>query len=265
MFYGLSSGTVRIRDFEIVHFLEDIQSLNERALKGELDVTAISAHSYPYVSNHYWILSCGASMGKGYGPILVCRGGSALGGSPSPEDFAGKRIAVPGKMTTAYLLSRIYLADFEPVEISFDQISDAVKNKKVDAGLLIHEGQLTYKDFGLLKVMDFGERWLAETSLPLPLGLDVVRSDLGNPLALEIRNGLRESIQYAFDHEAEALAYARKFGRGIEEKEAKKFVRMYVNEYTLEMGEEGKQALTQLFQRAYAMELIPNVPTLKII
>jgi 1,4-dihydroxy-6-naphthoate synthase len=265
MFFGFASGAVKIRDYEIEHVIEDIQSLNERALQGEsdskseLEVTAISAHTFPYISNRYWILSCGASMGKGYGPILVSK--KAL----KPSDFSGKRIAIPGKMTTAFLLSRIYLQDFEPVEMPFDQIMKAVQEKKVDAGLIIHEGQITYKDFGLAKVMDFGELWLEETSFPLPLGLDVVRSDLGDSFANDISKGLQSSIQYAFDHEKEALAYAQKYGRGMEMGKAKTFVRMYVNDYTLNMGEEGSKALSGLFQRAYEKKLIPKIPTLKII
>jgi 1,4-dihydroxy-6-naphthoate synthase len=265
MFFGFASGAVKIRDYEIEHVIEDIQSLNERALQGEsdskseLEVTAISAHTFPYISNRYWILSCGASMGKGYGPILVSK--KAL----KPSDFSGKRIAIPGKMTTAFLLSRIYLQDFEPVEMPFDQIMTAVQEKKVDAGLIIHEGQITYKDFGLAKVMDFGELWLEDTSLPLPLGLDVVRSDLGDSFANDISKGLQSSIQYAFDHEKEALAYAQKYGRGMEMGKAKTFVRMYVNDYTLNMGEEGSKALSGLFQRAYEKKLIPKIPTLKII
>ncbi|MCH7760404.1 ABC transporter substrate-binding protein [candidate division TA06 bacterium] len=259
MFYGFASGAVKIQGFEIEHLLEDIQSLNKRALQGELDVTAISAHAYPYLANRYWILSCGASMGMGYGPLLISKD------DLKPEDLAGKRVAIPGKMTTAYLLSRIYLKDYEPVEMRFDQILRAIQEEKVDAGLIIHEGQITYKSLKLKKMMDFGERWQADSDLPLPLGLDIVRSSLGESLAKEISEGLRKSIQYAFAHEEEALTYALQFGRGIEMNQARTFVRMYVNEYTLDMGDEGRRGLSELFQRAYERELIPLIPDLKII
>ena len=264
MFYGLATGGVRIRDFEVVHILEDIQSLNERAQRGDLEVTAISAHTYPFISNRYWILSCGASMGKGYGPILVCRGKVP---SASLEILSGKKIAIPGKMTTAYLLSRIYLEKtLEYVEIPFDQILSSVLKGKVDGGLLIHEGQLTYEKLGLQRVIDFGELWQRDTNLPLPLGLDVVRSDLGETLAEEIRDGLRKSIQYAFDHEEEALTYALSVRQtGMSLPQAKVFVRMYVNEYTLDMGEEGRRGLVELFQRAVEKGIIPQIPELKII
>ena len=264
MFYGLATGGVRIRDFEVVHILEDIQSLNERAQRGDLEVTAISAHTYPFISNRYWILSCGASMGKGYGPILVCRGKVH---SASLEILSGKKIAIPGKMTTAYLLSRIYLEKtLEYVEIPFDQILSSVLKGKVDGGLLIHEGQLTYEKLGLQRVIDFGELWQRDTNLPLPLGLDVVRSDLGETLAEEIRDGLRKSIQYAFDHEEEALTYALSVRQtGMSLPQAKVFVRMYVNEYTLDMGEEGRRGLVELFQRAVEKGIIPQIPELKII
>ena len=259
MFYGFASGAVKIQGFEIEHLLEDIQSLNKRALQGELDVTAISAHAYPYLASRYWILSCGASMGMGYGPLLISKD------DLKPEDLAGKRVAIPGKMTTAYLLSRIYLKDYEPVEMRFDQILRAIQEEKVDAGLIIHEGQITYKSLKLKKMMDFGERWQADSDLPLPLGLDIVRSSLGESLAKEISEGLRKSIQYAFAHEEEALTYALQFGRGIEMNQARTFVRMYVNEYTLDMGDEGRRGLSELFQRAYERELIPLIPDLKII
>ncbi len=255
MFYGLASGKVSLDDFVIEHIMEDIQSLNERALRAELEVTAISAHAFPYVAGHYWIMRTGASMGDGYGPIIVAKEVDRL------EDLRGRRVATPGKLTTAYLLFQIYTDGAQAVQMPFDQIIDAVLDGQVDAGLLIHEGQITYREFGLHKVADFGEIWQEESGgLPLPLGLDVVRSDLGEDLAGRISAALRKSIEYGYAHQEEAIPYALEFGRGIDTDLGTRFVKMYVNEVTIDMGEPGRQALELLFQRAHERGIIPSKP-----
>ena len=248
MFFGLARGAVRIRDFRVEHALHDIQTLNDMAIAGAIEITAISAHAYPAVADRYWIMRCGASMGIGYGPILVAR----PGGPASLDALAGTRVAIPGLLTTAYLVARLYLPLFEAVVHPFDDIPRAVAEGEVDAGLVIHEGQITYADQGLGKLGDLGALWLADTGLPLPLGLDVVRKDLGRELAAEVSRGLADSIRYAFDHEDDAVAYALDYGRGLDTEKARTFVRMYVNEYTRDMGEEGRRALRTLFDRAAA-------------
>ena len=242
MFYALAKGKVPLDGFKIKHVIEDIQSLNQRALTKDLEVTAISAAVYPMVADDYWILSCGASVGRNYGPIVVAEK------KLSEKDLKGKRIAVPGLQTTAYLLLKIFLGDFEPVVMDFAAIIGAVKRKEVDAGLIIHEGQLNYASFGLAKCMDLGESWFKKFSLPIPLGLDVVRKDMGLPFAKKLNRTLKRSIAYARDNHDEALVYALKFGRGIPAGTASKFVGMYVNEDTLDLGEEGKAALEKLFK-----------------
>jgi 1,4-dihydroxy-6-naphthoate synthase len=261
MFYGLASGAVTIRDYRIEHVLEDIQSLNERALQGAIEVTAISAHAYPRVADRYWVMRCGASMGKGYGPILVAR----PGGPASVDALAGRRLAIPGELTTAYLVARLYLPEFEAVPVVFDRIPAAVLEGRVDAGLVIHEGQITYAEMGLEKIADLGEMWLSDTGLPLPLGLDVVRKDLGREIAGEISAALAASIEHAFKHEEEAVEYALGFGRGLDLETTRRFVLMYVNDYTRDMGREGRQALEILLARAAAAGLVPPVPVIELI
>lgn len=261
MFFGLARGAVRIRDFRVEHVLHDIQTLNEMAMSGAIEITAISAHAYPSVCDRYWILRCGASMGIGYGPILV-----ALADGPrSLEELAGVRIAVPGLLTTAYLVARLYLPRFEAVVHRFDDIPRAVADGEVDAGLVIHEGQITYGDQGLEKLGDLGATWKDDTGLPLPLGLDVVRKDLGRELAGEVSRGLADSIRYAFEHEDEAVAYALDYGRGLDTERARTFVKMYVNEYTRDMGEEGRRALETLFARAAAAGFTEPVPSIELV
>jgi 1,4-dihydroxy-6-naphthoate synthase len=261
MFYGLARGAVRIRDFDVEHALHDIQTLNEMAAEGTLEATAISAHAWPSVAEKYWIMRCGASMGIGYGPIVVARpdGPAAL------ADLAGRRVAIPGPLTTAYLVARIFLPEFEAVPVEFDRIPDAVGAGEVEAGIVIHEGQITYADQGLAKLGDLGEIWRDDTGLPLPLGLDVVRRDLGRELAGEISRGLAESIAYAFDHEDDAVAYALDFGRGLDTERARTFVKMYVNEYTRDMGEEGRRALEALFAQAATAGFIEPVGEIELV
>ena len=261
MFFGLARGAIRIRDFRVEHALHDIQTLNEMAMEGAIEVTAISAHAYPTVADRYWILRCGASMGIGYGPIVVTR----AGGPGSIDALSGLRIAIPGPLTTAFLVARLFLPAFEPVAVRFDEIPQAVLEGTVDAGLVIHEGQITYADQGLVKVADLGAVWRDATGLPLPLGLDVVRKDLGLELAGEVSRGLAASIAYAFEHEDEAVAYALEYGRGLDTERARRFVKMYVNPYTLDMGEEGRRALEALFERGAAAGLVPAVDRIDLV
>lgn len=260
MFYGFGSGKVTIPGYEIDHVLDDIQSLNVRAMQGELPVTAISAHAYPYVSDKYWIMTTGASMGEGYGPIIVSKKYSTI------EELEGKTIAQPGKLTTANLLLRSWYGHINSVEVAFDKIIDAVLNDEVDAGLLIHEGQLTWKDYGLNKLVDFGERWEKETGgLPLPLGLDLVRKDMGREMALKVRIALQASIKYAYDDPEGSIPYAMQWGRGIDNATGEKFVKMYVNDVTYDMGENGRKALNHLFTLGEKNGIIPHVGEFELI
>ncbi|NUO79765.1 ABC transporter substrate-binding protein, partial [candidate division KSB1 bacterium] len=245
MFYGLASEKVKIPGVKIEHVMADIQSLNERALHAELEVTAISAHALPYVGDKYWVMRTGASMGEGYGPIIVSSKYSSM------KELDGKTIGTPGRWTTANLLLKIYVENVRNTDLPFDAIIDAVLTDKVDAGLLIHEGQINYHESGLHKLLDFGEVWREDSNgLPLPLGLDVVRRDLGLDLAHRLSQGLRDSIQYGYAHQEEAIPYALQFGRGINAQLGAKFVKMYVNEVTIDMGERGEKALQLLFKKA---------------
>jgi 1,4-dihydroxy-6-naphthoate synthase len=254
MFYGLASGKVKLDGITIEHSLEDIQSLNVRAKRGELEVTAISAHAFPYVSDKYWIMKTGASMGEGYGPVLVSRKYRSL------DELKGKIVATPGPLTTATLLFKVFTAGITNVDLPFDAIMKAVDEGEVDAGLLIHEGQITYQSLGYHKVLDFGELWEERTKgLPLPLGLDVVRKDLGEDLAVRLSRGLRESISYGYEHQKESIPYAMQWGRGIDYALGEKFVKMYVNELTIDMGEKGKVALELLFEMGTKKKLLPPV------
>ncbi len=252
MFYGLAFDFVKIDDYKIKHVLEDIQSLNIRAMKGELEITAISAHVYPYVEDKYYIMRTGASMGIGYGPIVISKMDLDL------NNLKNKKIAHPGDFTTATLLAKIYIDDFIPVAMPFDEIMNAVESGEVDAGIVIHEGQITYEQLGFNKIVDFGELWQKETDLPLPLGLDVVRKDLGLEMAQLISCKLRESIEYGYKNLNDAVNYALKFGRGLDFQLGEKFIKMYVNDLTIDMGKQGEEALKLLFDKAYRKGLIKN-------
>jgi 5,8-dihydroxy-2-naphthoate synthase len=252
MFWGVASGRVDPRGFEFEHVLADIQTLNEWALEGRLEVTALSLHAYPYVQERYALLPHGASMGSGYGPVVVAR-------EPmSKDDLAGVRISVPGKMTTAYLVLRLYLGDFDYREAPFDRILDQVREGRADAGLLIHEGQLTYASLGLEKVVDLGEWWLLETGLPLPLGVNAARRDLGDEALGELSAVLAESIRAGLDNRSEALEYAGQFGRGLDAELTDRFVSMYVNELTCDYGDEGRFAVEELLRRGEAIGAFPE-------
>jgi 1,4-dihydroxy-6-naphthoate synthase len=259
MFYGLSSGTVKVDGITIEHVLDDIQSLNRRAMEGELEVTAISAHAFPYVQQHYWLMKTGASMGEGYGPVLVSKRYRTL------DELKGKRVATPGTLTTATLLFKIFTDKIENVDIPFDQIMDSVARDEFDAGLLIHEGQMTYREQGFNRIVDFGEWWAnLYAPLPLPLGLDVVRKDLGESLARQLSHALRESIHFGYTHQRESLPYALRYGRGINEELGSRFVTMYVNELTVDMGERGLRALQLLYRLGAERNLIPPVSSLEL-
>jgi len=260
MFYGLSSGKVKLPGIVIAHQLEDIQTLNERAMRGELEVTAISAHAYASVADKYWIMATGASMGEGYGPVLVSKKFTSV------AELKGKRVATPGPLTTATLIFKIFVDGVENVDVPFDQIMDRVSSGEFDAGLLIHEGQITYREAGFNKVVDFGELWESSyPGLPLPLGLDVVRKDLGEDLAKRLSEGLRQSIHYGYTHQSEAIPYALQYGRGIDTDLGTRFVKMYVSELTINMGERGRHALQTLFTLGSERGLIPSVPEVRLL
>ncbi len=252
MFYGLASGRIETDDLRFTHILEDIESLNRKALRGEYEVTAVSIHAYAYISRNYALLPSGASMGDRYGPLLVAR--EAL----PANRLAGMRIAVPGTMTTAFLVARLFQPDFEPIVVPFDGIMDEVSNGKADAGILIHEGQLTYGRAGLKKIVDLGEWWNDKTGLPLPLGGNAIRKDLGPDRIRQISSLIRKSIQYGLDHRQEALAHAMQYARDLDGRDADRFVGMYVNHRTLDYGDDGRRAVQMLLDMAAEKQLIPH-------
>lgn len=257
MFYALAKGLLDTGDITFVHELCDIQSLNERALRGELEVTAVSFHAYAYVADRYLLLPHGASFGDGYGPMVVAR-------EPlEPSDLRGLPVAVPGLMTSAYLALRLFEPSAEPRVMDFDAILPAVKEGAVPAGLIIHEGQLTYKREGLHRIVDLGVWWKARTGLPLPLGGNVIRRDLGPELIARVSRLLKESIAYSLSHREEALAYALAFGRGLSREDADTFVGMYVNDWTLDYGEAGRKAVVLFLEEAFRKGLVPRMPAVE--
>jgi 1,4-dihydroxy-6-naphthoate synthase len=260
MFYGLASGRVQVEGCRVDHVMEDIETLNRRARGGELDVSAISAAAYPEVADLYRIMSCGASVGRRYGPIVLAR-------EPlSPAQLGGLSIAVPGARTTAYLLLRLYVPSaFTPVMMDFDRVMDAVARGEADAGVIIHEGQLTWTTSGLHRVLDLGEAWTADTGLPIPLGLDVIRRGLGEAVMERVARALKQSIVLARTDEEAAVDYALRFGRGLDRETCRRFVRMYVNDDTVDMGEEGARALSALYARAVERGILARVPELDIL
>jgi len=256
MFWALAAGKIDTGGRRYQHELGDIESLNRRALRGELEVTAVSLHAYAYLAERYALLAHGASFGDGYGPRLVAR-------ASRPADPRGAlagtalRIAVPGELTTAFLALKLFQPAVRHVVVPFDQIEEYVVAGRADAGLLIHEGQLTYADRGLHLWVDLGEWWYAETGLPLPLGGNVVRRDLGQALMHDIARDLKASIQYGLAHRAEALAHAQRYSRGLDEARTDRFVDMYVNAYTVDYGATGRRAVAELLGRAHRAGLIP--------
>jgi 1,4-dihydroxy-6-naphthoate synthase len=247
MFWALAEGRVPTRGFDFEQVTEDIQTLNVWALDGRLEVTALSLHAYPFVQRRYALLPHGASMGSGYGPIVVARE------EMSTSDLRDVEIAVPGELTTAFLVLKMCLGGFRYRAVPFDRIIEEVTSGRADAGLLIHEGQLTYESEGLKKVIDLGEWWLLETGLPLPLGANVARRDVGADHLFELSDVLRDSIQAGLDNREEAMEYAMQFGRGLDEELTDRFVGMYVNELTCDYGDEGRQAVRELLRRAEAL------------
>ena len=252
MFYALAAGKIETDGLTFKHIIEDIETLNRRATSAELDVTAVSIHAYAYVLDRYALLTSGASMGDGYGPLLISREPMEM------EELRSTTIAVPGTLTTAYLALRLFLGEAKTVVIPFDKIMDAVAAGEVGAGLLIHEGQLTYAQRGFNKIADLGEWWKSETGLPLPLGGNAIKKSLGPELIARVSDLLRESIQYGLDNREPAVRHSMKYGRGMEESLTDEFVGMYVNDYTIDYGERGRAAVTLLLGRAYAAGLIPH-------
>jgi 1,4-dihydroxy-6-naphthoate synthase len=253
MYHGIASGRVDTRGFLLEQVLLDIESLNRRALAGELEVTAVSIHAYAHIADRYALMTCGASMGDGYGPIVVAR-------TPlPPEELASRRIAVPGTLTSAFLALRLYLGrDFEHVVVPFDEILDAVGGGRADAGLVIHEGQLTYGDHGLAHVVDLGRWWKERTGLPLPLGGNAVRRDLGRDAMEQLTAILRDSIDDALSGREAALSYAMDFGRGLDRARTDRFVGMYVNDLTLDYGERGRRAVMRFLSEGRDAGLVPD-------
>ena len=253
MFFGLASGNVDAGGIAVDQVLADIETLNRAAFEGRYEVTAVSFHAYAHLQDTYALLPHGASMGDRYGPIVVSAGREAV------ERVKGRKIAIPGTLTTAYLALRLYEPDFEFVVVPFDRIQQAVLDGTADAGLLIHEGQLTYQDEGLRKIVDLGEWWADRTGgLPLPLGGNVIRKDLGQDLISRVSRMLHDSIAYALSHRAEAVEYALQFGRGLDRERTDRFVGMYVNELTLGYGERGRRGLERLMDEAFERGLIPQ-------
>ncbi|MBI4380206.1 MAG: ABC transporter substrate-binding protein [candidate division NC10 bacterium] len=252
MFYALAKERLDTGRLRFQHLLEGIETLNGWALEGRLEVTAISAHAYAYVSDRYLLLPHGASVGRNYGPIVVARHGF------DPSELRHKRIAVPGKLTTAFLALRLCLGEFDALEVPFDRIFDSIEQGKAEAGLVIHEGQLTYSGRGFARLLDLGTWWQETTGLPLPLGANVIRKDMGEPICLEVSRLLRTSIDYGLAHREEALRYAMEFGRGVDTSLADRFVGMYVNDDTRAWNPESRLGLERLLDMAWERRLIPK-------
>lgn len=259
MFYGLASGGVDTEGFEVDQVLADIETLNRAAVDGKYEVTAVSFHAYAHLAERYALLPHGASMGDGYGPMVVVR-------KDGPTSLDGVTVAIPGLWTTAWLALQLYQPGLSYTVMPFDEILEAVRDGKVDAGLLIHEGQLTYADEGLTMLVDLGIWWKDKTGgLPLPLGGNVIRRDLGEDAMHRASRLLHASIAYALDHRADALAYAKQYGRGLDDSKTDTFVGMYVNGLTLDYGERGRTAVRRLFDEAWAAKLIPQPITVEFI
>jgi len=259
MFYALATHKIDTGDRNYIHLLNDIETLNRKALEGEYEVSAISFHAYAYMADKYALLSCGASMGNNYGPIVVSTK------TIQPEQLGSKVVAVPGTLTTAFLALRLFAPDVKYEVVHFDDILDQVRSGKYEAGLLIHEGQLTYREMGLQKVIDLGEWWLDRCRLPLPLGGKVIKRSLGTPLMEQVSSDIRRSIQYGLDHREEAVDYAMQFSRGLDVQKADRFIGMYVNELTLDYGEDGRRAVRLLLSEAHKQNIIPKSVDLEFV
>jgi 1,4-dihydroxy-6-naphthoate synthase len=256
MFYGLASGAVSVEGFEFVHELSDIETLNKAAAEGKYEITALSVHAYAYLHDRYLLLDSGASFGDGYGPTVVVPSGSQI---TRIEELAGRRVAVPGKLTSAALALALRLPRFEQVIMDFKQVGDAAKRGEVAAGLVIHEGQLTAQDEGLTVIEDLGKWWKGRTGLPLPLGMNAVKRNLPEPTRVAIAQAVAASINYGLDHREQALDHAMSYARGLDRKQADKFVGMYVNEWTRSVGEKGRRAVALFLSEAADRGLIPRV------
>jgi len=252
MFYGLATNKVRVPGLRFTHTLCDIETLNQKAKEGVYDVTAISFHAFPYIQDKYALLPSGGSVGEGYGPMIVATRAF------TESEIKRKRIAIPGKLTTAYLALQLFAPGIDTVVVPFDQIIPEVLEGKHEAGLIIHEGQLTYAKSGLQRIVDLGKWWQRMTGLPLPLGGNAIRRALGPELMLQVANALKDSIQYALDHRDEALAYAMQFARDLDPQLADKFVGMYVNERTLDYGTDGREAVRRLLDMGHKAGIIPH-------
>jgi 1,4-dihydroxy-6-naphthoate synthase len=261
MFYGLATNKVQVAGLRFTHTLCDIQSLNQKAMEGNgvYDVTAISFHVYPYLQKTYALMTCGGSVGEGYGPMIVAPRAF------SESEIKQKKIAVPGKLTTAYLALKLFAPEIETEVVPFDQIIPQVLEGKYEAGLIIHEGQLTYDRSGLYRVVDLGKWWLQTTGLPLPLGGNAIRRSLGPDLISSVSNALRDSIQYALDHREQALQYSMQFARDLDPRLADRFVGMYVNERTLDYGPDGREAIRRLLETGYREGIISVEPKIEFV
>jgi 1,4-dihydroxy-6-naphthoate synthase len=267
MFYAMAEHKIDLRGYRFEHRLEDIQTLNERALRGELHISAISIHAFAYVSDRYALLPCGASMGDGYGPMVVAANREGLADDASDDHVRAwlrcRTIAIPGRMTSAYLALQLYLGEFQHIVVPFDQIFQAVKEGQTDAGLIIHEGQLTYAQSGFNKVVDLGEWWKRETGLPLPLGGNVLRKDIAPAVQRDLLEIMRESIDYGLEHRAEAVAHSMPYARDMDSNLAGKFIGMYVNDYTRDYGTTGRKAVREFLQTAHQRGYIARKPVVE--
>jgi 1,4-dihydroxy-6-naphthoate synthase len=259
MFYALATNKVRVPGLKFSHTLTDIETLNRKAMEGFYDVSAISFHAYPYVQDKYALMPCGGSVGEQYGPMVISPRMVGL------EELKSMKIAVPGTMTTAYLALKLFAPKIETAVVPFDRIIPEVLAGKYEAGLIIHEGQLTYERSGLKRILDLGRWWHEQTGLPLPLGGNAIRRELGPELIAQVTKALRDSIQYALDHREPALAYAMQFARDLDPQMADRFVGMYVNNRTLDYGEDGKQAVTKLLEMGYKAGIIPHKPAVEFV
>jgi len=270
MFYALAKDKIPTGPYRFEHVLQDIQTLNQRARRGELEITAISIHAYPYVADRYALTSCGSSMGDRYGPMVVCRQEDAeIYGADPGRQLRNRRIAIPGELTTAFLALQLCLGKagvvFDYEVVMFDQIPAVVRSGQADVGLLIHEGQLTYEQMGLHKLLDLGQWWYDKTELPLPLGGNCIRKDLGPQACQEITDILKQSIQYSLGHRDEAVEYALQFGRDLDRSLADRFVGMYVNQWTLDYGPRGRAAISRLLEEGARAGLIPPTEEIQYI
>lgn len=259
MFYGLATNKIRVPGLKFSHTLTDIETLNRKAMEGVYDVTAISFHAYPYIQEKYALMPCGGSVGEKYGPMVVAPRAFAL------EELKRMKVAIPGTLTTAYLALKLFAPKIETAVVPFDQIIPAVLAGKYEAGLIIHEGQLTYESSGLHRILDLGRWWADLTGLPLPLGGNAIRRELGTELITSINRALRDSIQYALEHREEALAYAMQFARDLDHQMADRFVGMYVNARTLDYGDDGKEAVARLLGMGHRAGIIPHEPRVEFV